>query len=173
MSLLDGYEEPKEYQKPPMSDDYVSLLDGYVEEQKPEPKKVTFKGTINKFVPPVNTSVQHTNIPSVSTPQTQPINQQPIQPLDINFEPISQIPQLPPEAGIFPMAKRIGESAWQGLMNLPNAMVDFAHQSVDSGKTEFQSGYNPLHAFGAGSIGAMQGIGNLTEGVWKDRKSVV
>ena len=77
-----------------------------------------------------------------------------------------ELPPVEPEAGLIPMAKRIGAGAVQGAKNLPKAIVDFAHQTVDAGKQEFQQGYNPVEAFTAGSLGAIQGGANLVEGIW-------
>lgn len=87
--------------------------------------------------------------------------------LDGYAEPTKIIPtNNEPQAGLIPMAQRIGTGAIQGIKNIPNALVDFANQSVQAGKQEFQKGYNPIEAVEAGTLGAIQGAGNLLEGVW-------
>lgn len=87
--------------------------------------------------------------------------------LDGYKEPVNDIPgNNEPQVGLIPMAQRLGTGAIQGVKNIPNALVDFANQSVQAGKQEFQKGYNPIEAVGAGTLGAIQGAGNLLEGVW-------
>lgn len=71
-----------------------------------------------------------------------------------------------PKAGLIPMAQRVGTGLVEGVKNLPNAVVDFTKQGIDAGKTEFTQGYNPIEAYTSGSLGAIQGVGNLLEGVW-------
>jgi hypothetical protein len=72
--------------------------------------------------------------------------------------------------GIIPMGKRVGQYAWEGIKNVPGALVGFVKDSYNAGREELelakQGEYNPVEAVASSGLGMLQGGANLLEGIW-------
>lgn len=145
-----------------------SLYENYIEETPqniPDVPQVTNSSLFANY----QENIEDKKIP-LNTKKVNVVKSQQVLPNTNNLpQPVSYnnfAPKPLPNAGFIPMAQRMGTGLYEGIKGLPHALVDFGHQLVDTGKQEFSQGYNPFYAYGALGLGAMQGAGNLVDGVW-------